>query len=113
METSKLLNYLRMYRKRSGLTQRELAFLLGLADGSKISYYEQGKRTPTLPTVFALEIVLGVRDTELFKGMHEEIRKQVILRTQTLYRGLAKRPATPALQQKVDALRRVTNAGNN
>ena len=35
MATHKLENYLRTYRKRSGLTQREVAFLVGSRNGRR------------------------------------------------------------------------------
>ncbi len=44
--------YLRTYRKRSGLTQSEVARLLGLESGQLISRYERLDRSPNLETVF-------------------------------------------------------------
>lgn len=41
---------LRAERLRAGLSQRELAQLCGVAQGS-LSAYEQGSRTPSLATV--------------------------------------------------------------
>jgi hypothetical protein len=41
MATPKLENYLRAYRKKSGLTQRGLAFLLGWQNGGQVSRYER------------------------------------------------------------------------
>ena len=41
MATHKLENYLRTYRKRSGLTQREVAFLVGCRNGAQVSRYER------------------------------------------------------------------------
>ena len=42
----KLENYLRTYRKKSGLTQREVAFLLGCQNGAQVSRYEKRRRLP-------------------------------------------------------------------
>ena len=36
----KLENYLRTYRRRAGLSQDEMAFLLGTKSGTKVSRYE-------------------------------------------------------------------------
>lgn len=41
-------NYLKIYRKRSTLTQEDIAFLMRIPDYSNISRYEKGQRTPTM-----------------------------------------------------------------
>jgi transcriptional regulator with XRE-family HTH domain len=41
-------NYLRTYRKKFGLTQRQLSFLLGLNSGCRISILENGRRFPNI-----------------------------------------------------------------
>src|SRR5712664_1529669 len=79
MNTRKLENYLRSYRRRAGLTQREVAFLIGCRDGAQISRYEKRRRLPPLETALAWEIVFGVPVSELFAGMHENIGKDVSL----------------------------------
>lgn len=48
MQNDKLDNYLRTYRKKLGLTQREVAFLLGCHSGAKVSRYERSARIPLL-----------------------------------------------------------------
>ena len=46
--THNLENYLRTYRKRSNLSQDEVAFLLGCRGGTKVSRYERHARKPNL-----------------------------------------------------------------
>ena len=71
MPTHKLKNYLRAYRKRAGLTQREVAFLLGVkARGPVI---EKRYRMPLLRTALALGAIFGIPVEELFSGMCESI----------------------------------------
>jgi transcriptional regulator with XRE-family HTH domain len=77
MPTHKLENYLRMYRKRSGLTQRDVAFLLGCQNGAQVSRYEKRKRVPPLQTALACEAVFGVPVAELFAGMRESVEKEI------------------------------------
>src|SRR5437879_2031593 len=60
MATHKLENYLRTYRKRSGLTQREVAFLVGCRNGAQVSRYEKRRRLPPLRTALACEAAFGV-----------------------------------------------------
>ena len=71
MATHKLENYLRTYRKRSGLTQREVAFLVGCRNGAQVSRYEKRRRLPPLRTALACEAAFGVPVSELFAGLRE------------------------------------------
>ena len=77
MSTHKLENYLRAYRKRSGLTQREVAFLLGCENGAQVSRYEKRRRVPPLRMALACEAVFGVPAAELFGGMREGVGKVI------------------------------------
>jgi transcriptional regulator with XRE-family HTH domain len=77
MAAQKLENYLRTYRKRSGLTQREVAFLLGCRNGAQVSRYEKRRRIPPLETALACEAVFGIPVSELFGGIHERASKRV------------------------------------
>src|SRR5216683_5217015 len=79
MKTRKLENYLRSCRRRAGLTQREVAFLIGCRDGAQISRYEKRRRLPPLETALAWEVVFGVPVSELFAGMRETIGNDVSL----------------------------------
>src|SRR2546421_227517 len=56
MASPRLENYLRTYRKRSGLTQREVAFLLGSKNGAQLSRYEKQRRLPPLRTALAFVV---------------------------------------------------------
>lgn len=45
-------NYLRSFRKKLGMTQRELAALLGRSTSCRISLLENGKAEPTVKEIF-------------------------------------------------------------
>jgi transcriptional regulator with XRE-family HTH domain len=104
MPADPLSNYLKMFRKKSGLSQRELAELLGASSGSKVSRYERGTRLPSFETVLAYEIVFRVALDELFKGEERALRAKIRKRAQHLSRRLDARPTTPALKHKLDFL---------
>jgi transcriptional regulator with XRE-family HTH domain len=82
VKTNRLDNYLRSYRKKSGLTQSEVGFLLGRSNGAQISRYEKRRRLPPLQIALALEALLGVPVSQLFAGIHDsadaDIRKRMI-----------------------------------
>jgi transcriptional regulator with XRE-family HTH domain len=66
-------NRLRSYRRRSGLTQRELAYLLGQQKESQVSRYESRKILPSLETALGCEAIFGVPVAELFPGSYEDM----------------------------------------
>jgi transcriptional regulator with XRE-family HTH domain len=84
----KLQNYLRTYRKRAGLSQNEVAFLLGCKSGTKVSRYERLNRKPSLETAFAYEAVFGVPAKDLLAGVFQKVDDKIKKRAQLLSRKL-------------------------
>ena len=84
MTSSQLPNYLRANRKRLGLSQDEVAFLLGTQSGAKVCRYERFVREPTLETAFAYEAIFQRPARELFGGIYEKIEQEVAARAKTL-----------------------------
>jgi len=93
-----------MFRKRSGLNQKELAYLLGAQNGSKVSRYEAGNRTPAFESLLAYEIVFRVALDELFAGRHDVARTGLRSRAERLLRTLDAEPFTPSIKRKMDFL---------
>jgi transcriptional regulator with XRE-family HTH domain len=81
MATRRLLNYLRTYRKHSGLSQSDISFLLRIKDKSELSRYEWGVRQPSLRTALACQELYGVAVSDLFAGVSDlvarDTRKQM------------------------------------
>lgn len=61
-------------RKAKGLTQEQLGSLLGL-NGSTITTYEKGIRTPRWPTICKISEIFGVTIDELEFGEQVESDK--------------------------------------
>src|SRR5947199_10723983 len=61
-----LQNYLRTYRRRSFLSQDEVAFLLGAKTGTRVTRHEGSNRTPKMETALGYEVLFGVPLRELF-----------------------------------------------
>ncbi len=80
MKPRQLENYLHSYRKESGLSQQEVAFLLGCEDGTLVSRYEKRRRLPPIETALACEEIFGVPFAELFAGMRQSVGKDVAKR---------------------------------
>lgn len=84
-------NYLRTHRKRSGLTQEDVAFLLELKSCQIISRYEQLTRIPSLRSALACQVVFDVAPRELFPGMYRNIEKLTIVRVELLAKRIEAR----------------------
>ncbi len=84
-------NYLRTYRRHAGLTQADVAYLLGTQSGGRISRYERFARSPALETALAFEVVLAVPVGELFAGVREEVEHEVKKRARRLRSRLQRR----------------------
>jgi transcriptional regulator with XRE-family HTH domain len=84
MASSQLPNYLRTHRKRLGLSQDDVAFLLGAESGAKTSRYERFAREPGFRTALACEAVFQKPIRELFAGLYEQIEREVSERAKKL-----------------------------
>ncbi len=93
-------NYLRMYRKRTGLSQHDIATLLDCHHSAKFSRYEHLIQTPALSTVFGYELILGVPACELFAGLHEEVKQKLLLQIVLFLQYLNEQPSTSKIQAK-------------
>jgi transcriptional regulator with XRE-family HTH domain len=111
MQNDKLDNYLRTYRKKLGLTQREVAFLLGCHGPAKVSRYERPGPTPTLKTIFAYEAIFQKPARELFAGIYDRAARETLRRARLLVSRLRKRQASPLLARKIASLRAVVETG--
>ncbi|MGH9459930.1 MAG: helix-turn-helix transcriptional regulator [Vicinamibacteria bacterium] len=102
-----LPNYLKTHRKRAGLSQDEVAFLLGYQSGSRVSRYESFGRAPTLEVALACEAVLGIPARELFAGVYEKAAEETRRRAAMLTKRLTADPASGACERKLALLTRL------
>jgi transcriptional regulator with XRE-family HTH domain len=107
-----LHNYLRTYRKRTGLSQGEVAFLLGCHHGAKVSRYERNARQPGLETALAYEALFGVPVRELFGGIFEKVEAVTLRRARVLARRLSAAAPTSLMAHRLDQLRRSLSSGS-
>ena len=108
MASHKLPNYLRMYRKRAGLTQAEVAFLLGAHDGAKVSRYERNARIPGLETALRYCAIFREPITELLAGIYEEIERETITRARRLSTKVGQSDQNLRTTRKLEALDRIS-----
>lgn len=60
-----------------GLSQRQVARLLGHRDTSMVSHYEHGRAVPPLRVALALEIVLRVPVAFLFPLIYDDLKRRI------------------------------------
>ena len=93
MPPRKLLHYLRSYRKIVGLSQEELARLLGCQYGTKVSRYEQFQRSPALVTAIAYEIIFQAPLKSMFAGLYSQVEERVRRQARSLLAEVERRAA--------------------
>lgn len=70
--------YLRTYRRNWGLTQKELATLIGTASSVQISRYENSKRAPKLEVALACQVIFGVPPSTMFPNAYALSEEEVM-----------------------------------
>ena len=100
MASKPLPNHLLAHRKRSALSQGEVAFLLGVHGSAKVSHHERF-RTPSLETALAYEAIYQKPVAELFPGLFKQIQREVRARAKILgYRTFARSTAPVAARKR-------------
>jgi len=108
--SAKILDqYIKTYRLRSGLSQGEVAFLLGgsRTGGSKISRYELGRRMLPLETALGLETVLGAPVRDLFRGENMKVEESIRHRAKILRVPVENEPESAAKLRRRATLQRI------
>ena len=104
MPTSRLPNYIRTYRKRTCLTQKEVAYILGSRSSASVSRHERFKQTPDLQTLLAYEMLFRTPVRNLFSSTHEEIAQKLKQRIRLLIRMLTRKGKSKRTSKKIETL---------
>ena len=71
-------NRIRTYRLKRGLSQKDVANLVGHKSQTLISYWENDKKTPTLKNFFKLASILKIFPAEmLFNELFDEVKHEI------------------------------------
>lgn len=74
----------RSWRRRSGLTQEDVAFLVGLSVASQVSRHESGEREPDLRLALDYKLIFDATVHELLPRIYLDVAKNVRSRAQAL-----------------------------
>jgi transcriptional regulator with XRE-family HTH domain len=77
MKQSPVGTYLRFLRKKSGLSQRQLARVLGTVTGDQISRHERSAAPPNLLTAMGYQVVFQQAVSEIFPGLYHAIESVI------------------------------------
>lgn len=74
---NKSRNQLWLARKRLGLGQKQVAYLIDHKTTDQVSRYEKGWRIPGLKMLLQLEIIYGMPARFLYQDWYEELRQEI------------------------------------
>jgi transcriptional regulator with XRE-family HTH domain len=77
MTSSSVGTYLRFLRRKSGLSQRELAQILGSVTASQISRHERSIAPPSLLTAFGYQAMFRMPVSDIFPGLYHTVEDGV------------------------------------
>lgn len=98
-----------MYRKRTALSQEELAVLMAVENGWSVSRFERGERIPTLEGLIALEIVYEQPIQKIFAGVAEGVRENIAVRAAALLESTSDAKVDQRLAKKLAVLSRLAH----
>lgn len=100
---------LRLARKRSGLSQRDVARLMDI-DQSTYSAFERGRTAPNLEQVCALSLIFDRSFLSLFELMIEEVTPRLLERLSSLPRPRRNGPRLEVRERHLARLERTLDA---
>ena len=98
---------LRSQRKHSGLTQEDVAELLGAQSASQVSRHESGEREPDLRTALAYRIIFDAPIKHMLPKLYRDIAQQVDVRASALAERLKESEDGLHVAHRVEHLHRM------
>ena len=92
--------YLRTHRKMSGLTQSELAALLGSRHYTHVIRLEKDEFLPRIEEALACEVLFGISPSKMFPRLYEQIEEGLLRRAYDLYEKLENQRGARATQAR-------------
>jgi DNA-binding XRE family transcriptional regulator len=84
---NRFANDIRIHRRRTGLSQRDLGEVLGYLSEGPVTRHEDGRQLPSLRIAVCYEIIFRVPISEIFTSIREEVAVDIEARlTELEYR---------------------------
>jgi transcriptional regulator with XRE-family HTH domain len=94
-------SYLRQHRKRSPLTQNDIAFIMNLPDFANVCRWEKGVRQPTVEVALIYHFLFGFPLATLFDEQKQPLAKDTGERIKLLIEQLKTNPVTPKIKGRI------------
>jgi transcriptional regulator with XRE-family HTH domain len=78
IQTNNIPNNLRSHRKQAGLSQLDVAKVLGLVSSDRISHWENGSAVPHIVNLFKLSVLYKVPPEILYKELFQSVEHEVL-----------------------------------
>jgi len=108
MSPEQIGNFLRSHRRKSGLSQRELATIVGYLTPFQVARHEQSVVIPALMIAISYEVIFSVSIREIFPGLYRNIETKIeeVLNSleQELQESTAKGRKAAAIARKIEWL---------
>lgn len=111
----RVLCYLRRARRAWGLTQKELAYLVGFKSACHISRIEQAKRHPSVEAALACQVIFGTPPSDMFPHTYALVEDRVMRNIYTLNERLRTATSPQELRKQkltLQALQRAITRSN-
>jgi len=93
MAQQQCASHLRTLRKKSKLTQLELARILGYEHGGPVSRHERAIDTPPLAVTLAYQAIFRVPVAQIFPGIYQTVEQTIEARLADFERALGQKSA--------------------
>jgi DNA-binding XRE family transcriptional regulator len=70
---NRFANDIRIHRRRTGLSQRDVGEVLGYFSEGPVARHEDGRRLPSLDIAIGYELIFHVPVSEIFAGLRDEL----------------------------------------
>lgn len=97
-------NFLRIVRKRTQLTQVDIASILRISDFANVSRWEQGLRTPNIEILLGYHLLFDTPIEQLFDRQRYELKRIIIPRIEERIRHLKSMPEDPKVLNRIGFL---------
>lgn len=97
----KYFNYAKTCRKKTGLSQNEVAYLLGLKSSHFISQTELGNEIPALSRCILYHILCDKQVDKIFPDLSEKFALDIFKRIAKLSKQLQKKRQSESVKRKI------------
>lgn len=98
------INYLKTYRRRTGVLLQDMADMIGITTGH-LSKIETGQVTPSIEVILAYHLVFKIPIEDLIKNHIKQSLFELQLRSEALEERLLENRITKEIQKRLEKLR--------